>query len=253
MAVIIPMPPVRYTATAWTVSNPVSESKSALTGYTSTETRGPARRMASITISAWGNDYTGAGYAENLIILLNGGVNFIRLYSSPIQWFPRIATDRLERAGDELRWGNSEFSRIDWGQGFSEMTWLEGVYLTGVVGTKDGLATITVSGLRPNQLVARPSEFIEIENGGVTETHRVFTETYSDNNGDAVIKLMTTPTTGGRVSLGASESAVFRVSGSMPIVNHTAGADYSYTFNLEEVLPNERIGATEYESDYWNA
>lgn len=238
------MPPVKYKQSAWSIDAPISESRSGWTDFNRTSSFKPKRKKTSVSISAWGNDYTGAGYSENLIYLLDGGANFVRLYSNPVQWFPGVQSDKSERNNEEFNWYDGA-TLIDW-----DVTWLDGTYLECTV---TGTNQITITGLPANQIVARPAEYVTVYPGGTGEIHRVFTVSKSNAAGVAVITLFTTPTGAGRVSLGDSDTGIFRVLG-IPYVSNTAGNDYTYDFSFIEVLStdNADIG-TEYPEDYWIA
>lgn len=246
-------PPVSLHGWMWTLSDPIQRSRSIITGADYVSAAQRRRRIAALEVSGIGKNRMGAGYIESLIELLKGGQHCVRLYSCRINVRGGLATDL--RQSDPLLWTEGS-EDLEWSAGGADLFWYTGSVIVGTTGTDAaGWPIITVEGLPPNALVARPSEFITIyaDENDAGSTYRVLAPAYSDGTGTAVIRLHDDPgaLTDVRVNLGTSETAVFRPV-SIPQAMQYKTGDWSYTWEFREVF-EEEVGAGGFvELDPWH-
>lgn len=230
-------PPVGLTGWEITTLRPVSRSVGLLDGRPRTSSALRERRLATAVVQGIGPDEAGAGYVEVLKRLLQGGQHLVKVECRPAIW--------------HLRWGNGELiSRLlEWTSGGVELLWTSGgddllwsdnLPAHGVPGTDGGWPSITVSGLPPSQIVARPGELIRVQADldAQPEFARVLTVARSNGSGVAVIRLMTAIAAGGLVSIGETEAIVFEAL-DMPRAVQPVGANWAYTWNFREVFQDE--------------
>lgn len=240
-------PPVSLTGWSWTVSDPVERSESLLTGASYLSAAQRRRRVATMDVSGVSRNRMGAGYMESLKVLLQGGLNLVRLRSMPISLTTRHSLE--DRQSVPLLWADGG-DDLDWTAGGAELLWYSGTVLTGTTGTDAaGFAIVTVEGLPPNALVARPSEFLTVFAGAddaVGVTVRIVTAAVSDASGVAVVRVFESPGAfaGARVNLGTCDTAVFR-SVDMPTPPQMLASDWTYTWEFREVFADEVGGFME--------
>ncbi|WP_226559630.1 hypothetical protein [Salipiger thiooxidans] len=240
-------PPVSLTGWSWTVSDPVERSESLLTGASYLSAAQRRRRMATMDVSGVSRNRMGAGYMESLKVFLQGGLHLVRLYSMPISLITRHSIE--DRQSLSLEW-SSEDGDLDWSASGTELFWYSGTPLTGTTGTDAaGFATVTVEGLPPNALVARPSEFLTIfanADDAVGVTVRIVTAAVSDASGVAVVRVFESPGAfaDARVNLGTCDTAVFRPV-DMPTPPQMLATDWTYTWEFREVFADEVGGFVE--------
>lgn len=252
-------PPVPAIGTEWSVVAPISESVSLITGKRFTSAAQPSRRVAQMVVGALGrgpiyDGRMGAGYVEVLKRLLAGGANLVRLNSYPINWFLDQEKDAAVRQSLDLTWRDGSVP-LDWTMPSTELLWYDGTILTGTLTTSLGFPSVTVTGLPPSRLVARPGEYVtafQNEDDAVGSTRQVMAPAYSNAGGSATIRLMSALAYGGRVNIGTSESAVFRVVGELPRAVSSMLSDWSYAWQFEEVFSAEVGGFTEV-TNWWTA
>jgi len=246
-------PPVKAVGHEWDYVSPISESFSALTGKRYASGNGPERRVAQVVVSALaGAGRMGAGYVSVLKRLLDGGSNYVRLTSTPINWYLDALDEQATRASVPLTWASGGVPLL-WTSGGIDLLWYTGTILTAVVATSGGFPALTVSGLPINKLVARPGEFITAFQSAtdlIGQTVQVMAPAYSNGSGVATVRLYSALSgaygaTPFRVNLGAAETAVFRVIGAMPREVQVVNADWSYGWQFEEVFADEVGGFTE--------
>lgn len=239
-------PPVGVTGWEWTEVAPVAVSRSIITGADYTSAAGPRRKLAALNVSALGRGRSGAGYIENLKTLLDGGTHLVRLNSTPVNWWLDAARLQSVRQSQPLTWQSGAVP-LAWQSGAAPLKWFSGAVLTGTATTVSGTPALSVAGLPPSQLVARPAEYVTLfVDGGdlVGTTARVLTEARSDASGVAVIKLMSALSGAGRVNIGTSESAVFKAE-TLPRAMQGIKGDWSYAWSFRQVFSDEVGGFTE--------
>lgn len=245
-------PPVSTLGREWTVEDYVQRTRSMWTRRVYESTSAPTRRMATVVVSGMSCDMNGAGYVESLKVLL-AGKNLVRLYSPSINHRFLARVDPL-RASEIVTWESSG-TAVTWDEGGTAITWARGRYLTGTTGTDaKGFTSIAVSGLLPNTLAARPSEFVTIYEADETpHTVRVVTAATADASGDATLRVFgTLPSiTDGRVNIGTQDTAVFRPMGPYPRAVQPPSGDWAYQWDFREVFEAEVDGGFT-EVDPWS-
>lgn len=239
-------PPVGVTGWEWSEIAPVAVSRSIITGADFTSAAQPRRKVASLNVSALANGRSGAGYVENLKVLLDGGINLVRLNSTPVNWW--LDAQRLQalRQSQPLAWEVEE-NPLAWTTGGQPLRWFSGTLLTGTATTVGAAPAVSVTGLPPLTLIARPAEYVTLfanPADTVGTTARVLTEARSNDAGVAVIRLMSALSGTGRINLGTSESAVFRPD-ALPRAVQGLSGDWGYSWTFRQVFADEVGGFTE--------
>jgi hypothetical protein len=248
-------PPVPTIGWEWDYVAPRSESFSALTGKRYASAAGPERRVAQLSVGALGTAVRGtevfpamgAGYVVMLKRLLDGGANLVRLTSKPINWYLSAEAERTTRSALGLEWADGAVDLL-WDDVTTELLWYDGTLLTGVIGTSGIYDIVTVSGLPPLRLVARPGEYITAfldSDDVVGSTAQVLAPAISQSDGTAIIRLFSPLAYGGRINIGISDTGVFRVAGELPRAIQSFNSDWSYGWKFEEVFSDEVGGFTE--------
>lgn len=235
-------PPVGLTGWEATRLDPVSRSESLIDGRARTSSAGRARRLATAIVPGINKDQSGAGYVENLKRLLAGGEHLVRVPWRSAIWFladrpPGLVTQRLLFTSGEV---DLEFT-----SGGVDLLFGTGVNMIGAPATDDGWDAITVTGLPPNTIVARPSDTIEVRDETTEELRTVLALARSDGSGEAVIRILGGPITlTGHVSIGTEEQVLLEALG-MPRAVQPLDGDWSYTWNFREVFADEYGSLTE--------
>lgn len=240
-------PPVAAVGSEWTVVSPLDESMSGITGARYASANQPERRVARLEVAALdAGDRIGAGYVEMLKRLLKGGANLVRLNSYPINWHLDALADTTFRQSALVDWLEVGVP-LGWTEG-AEVLWYDGTVITGTTATSNGFPAVSVTGLPPNRLVARPGEFLTVfvDADDLTGTTvQIMAPARSNGAGAAVIRLYEALPNGGRVNIGISDSAVFRVAGDLPRSMQPVGGNWSYGWEFIEVFADEVGGFTE--------
>lgn len=240
-------PPVGAMAREWDVSEPISESFSALTGRRYASAIKPKRRVAQVVVSGMSCDHNGAGYILMLKQLLEGGANLVRLSSFALDRYLSTEARNALRQAFPLLWEDGS-ADLDWTFDGVEGHWLEGAIITGTISTSGGFHYITVSGLPANTLVARPGDHITVfedESDTTGSTAQVLAPATTNGSGIALIRLFSALAYSGRANIGVPVSAVFRVVGELPRATIPRVGDWTYGWQFEEVFSDEVDGFTE--------
>lgn len=244
-------PPVGVIGSEWTTSQPVSLSRSMLTGKRYVSQLDRERRLARLDVSSLAKPGAmGAGYMEVLKRLLAGGVGLVRLYSYPINWHLDALAEAGSRSAYPVGWETDTDPSLVW---VGPKRWFDGTLLEGTPGTSGAWDIVTVTGLPPSQLVARPGEFLTrfaSLTDTVGETVMIQAPAYSDATGEAVIRVMAAISASGRANIGGSDTGVFEALG-MPRAMQPIGADWTYSWEFREVFSDEVAGGFT-EVDPWN-
>ncbi|MBM3603635.1 MAG: hypothetical protein FJX25_02530 [Alphaproteobacteria bacterium] len=234
-------PPVDYVAAEWTILDPVSRSRSLITGATYVSAAQRRRRVASLDVAALSADRNGAGYIEVLKRLLDGGVHLVRLHSTPINWHLDDRADNAART-KPVSWLIPP-PDVDWLIPPANVGWWTGPGVT--YGEALSGNRVRVTGLPANTPVARPGEFVTM--GG--RTSMVMRPARSDGSGEAVLYLLEPLTGSGTIEIGTRETGVFEAD-AMPRSAQPVGQNWSYQWTFTEVFEDERGPFTEI--DPWN-
>jgi hypothetical protein len=254
MALVYGFPPVKAVGHMWTNEIAIEASVSPITGRRFASAYQRERRMASVLVSALdAAGSMGAGYTEMLKRLLQGGENYIRLTSRPINWHidaqAAIGSNRPLRS---FTWTQGGFP-VEWTSGGAVLLWELG--LDGTLTTVNGLPAIVVNGLPLSALVARPGDYLTVyENAADTtgSTVMVMAPAYSNASGAATIKLYSAPAYAGRVVLGSQDTGVFKAVGELPSAMQPVAQNWTLAWQMEEVFTDEVGGFTE-DNTWWEA
>ena len=241
-------PPVGVVGSEWTHVAPIEESLSGVTGARYASASEPERRAVRLRVSALSLGRSGAGYIEALKRLMNGGANLVRLNSYPINWHLDALSEADGRTMDRLLW-TSDGDDLEWTSGADDLIWFSGALLTGTLTTSGGFPAVSVTGLPPSRLVARPGEFLTVF-GTPDVTVQIIAPAYSDGSGNAVVRVLTSPGIAGAVSLGGSDTGVFRAIGELPRSTQPVGQNWFYDWEFIEVFSDEVGGFTEFPGWY---
>lgn len=233
-------PPVAVVARYWTKEQPVSRSRSLITGASYTSAAQRKRILAGFDIAGW-PEY-GSGYLEALWRLLDGGVHLVCLQSCRIPYGKTVANDL--RGGRFFEWQTPP-AEIDWIMPATPIAWFDGTVLQGTITTSGGFPAMRIEGLPANQVVGIPGEFLTVWTSGREENHMILAQARSDANGVAVVRLVTRPTGAGQVSIGGRETGVFELASDWPKVMNRNTFPDNYVLEFREVFADERGPFTE--------
>lgn len=238
MTTVYAWPPFQLTGWELAEIYPQSKSVGLIDGRARTSAAQRARRVATANVTGIGTDLEGAGYVRMLNRLWAGRPNLVRVSCLSSLWF-------LSRAGQDLRNNVLEWTdggaELLWTAGGTSLIWGDGAYdLYGSPITDSGWPSLTVSGLPPSQIIARPSELISVTDGTTTEEAYVLRLTRSDAAGVATIRTDKPEafTLSGLVSIGQAESVVFEASGVPRSVQGVTGT-FGYQWDFREVFEDE--------------
>ena len=239
-------PPVKVLASAWWQDAPTSRSQSLISGKRFVTSWAPPRRMVRLRLSSLAGGRSGAGYLEVLRRYLEGGQSLVRLYSNPINRYIDAQAENPARQSEHvvLNIGGVD---VDYQEDSTDVDIYTGRFLSGTVETDGGFPAVEVSGLVPLKLAARPGEFLTVFEDAddlTGETVMVTTEATAGAAGNAMVRVMTAPTHGGRVCIGVSDTAVFEVTDMPPTPQGITG-DWVHNWQFREVFSAEVGGFTE--------
>jgi len=238
---VIAWPP--FQLTGWELADVIPQSRSVglIEGRARTSSALRPRRVATANVSGIGTNLDGAGYVRMLNKQWAGSPNLTRVVCLSSLW-------HLSRAGQDLRntimtWTDSGTDML-WTDNGTSMVWGDGAYaLSGSPLTEGGYYGLTVSGLPPSQIIARPSELISVTDGATTETAYVMRTETSDASGVATIRTdkATAFTLTGLVSIGHGENIVFEAQG-VPRAVQGVNAAFGFQWDFREVFADEYAG-----------
>jgi hypothetical protein len=196
--------------------------------------------VATAIISGIGPDLAGAGYVRMLNRQWAGRPKLVRVDCLSSLWFlSKGGLDLQNKIMDSMADG----VEVLWTADGAGVIMGDGRYPTsGVPVTDGGWHGLTVTGLPPSRLVARPSELISITDiNGTIESGYILAAVRSDANRAAVIRTDRSEAftlSGGLVSIGHSESIVFEAVDVPRAVQGLSG-DFSYRWDFEEAFEDE--------------
>lgn len=248
---VIAWPPVGAVGSEWTPSQPVARLRSALTGRDQMQASQRKRRLASLEVSALSAGRMGAGYCEVLKDLLAGGINAVRLRSSPINWHLDERQREAVLNSHPLGWRTGS-NPLGWRTtGGQPLIWFDGrvVIATSASAPSGRWHNLALTGLPANTLVARPGDFIRaypVGDPATFQVARVVKPAIADGAGAVTLRLDRAITlAGARVNLAGQDEAVFRVEGALPRAVQPLGQNWTYSWSFREVFADEVGGFTE--------
>ena len=238
MTDVIAWPP--FELTGWELAEvyPQSRSVGLIEGRPRTSSAQRARRVATAHVAGIGRDRSGAGFVRMLNRLWAGRPQLVRVQACSSLW--PIGRKGADLRSNILEWTEGEADLL-WTAGGNGMLWNEGRYaLSGTPSTESGWHSLTVNGLPPSQVIARPSEQISVTDGTKTETAYVLTLTQSDATGAATIRTdkASAFAVSGLVGIGHKENIVFEAMG-VPRSVRSASSDYGFQWDFREVFEDE--------------
>ncbi|WP_339764958.1 hypothetical protein [uncultured Sulfitobacter sp.] len=238
MTDVIAWPP--FDLTGWELAEvyPQSRSVGLIEGRPRTSSAQRARRVATANITGIGKDLAGAGYVRMLNRMWAGKPNLVRVEACSTLW--HLARGGFDLRNNVLEW-TDDGTDLLWTAGGVDLLWGDGAYaLQGEPATDGGWHSLTVSGLPPSRIVARPSELISVTDGDTKESAYVLTVARSDASGVATIRTDKPEafTLTGLVSIGQRESIVFEAAGVPRSVQGVTGT-FGYQWDFQEVFEDE--------------
>jgi len=223
---------------------PTRRGEYALDGKRAVSTAGPARRTLQLTCAALGRGHNGgAGYLAQLWRYIDGGVGLVRLNLPPQNWhLDQIRLARQIRLGPQI--GNE---LVTWTNAGDPIDLVDGVTPVATFGNTRRMAAplvlagypyaVTVTGLPPGIVVARPGDIVRVWDAGTPSAARVLDLTRSDAAGVAEVPV-SAALPAGVVAFADEESAVFEVLEYKPGAQ-AIGRNWSISLSLREVLDGE--------------
>lgn len=249
MTPVYAWPPVGVIGAEWSVVDPVAVSRSLLSGRRFVSAAQRRRRVAQLRVNGIGRD--AAGYVEALKDYLRGGVGLVRLHSRRNGLMRPPIADALRRA-ERVGW-TAPSDAAAWTAPPGAVTWFSGAVLAAAAVSDAGFPALSVSGLPPSALVARPGEFVTAYasmRDATGETRRVARPAISDDAGGAVVRVTEafTLATVVRADLGIADTAAFEAL-NIPRALQPLGQQFTYDWSFREVFADE-VGGFE-EIDPW--
>lgn len=238
-------PPVGVVGREWTVSDPVSVSRSIFDQAHYISAAQPRRRMAVLNVSARSQDDQGAGYMEALKRILRGGLNAVRLNSYPINFRRGPVVPDEVRQSWPISWQTVADNPLAWraGAGPRGLRWYKGGW-NGQIATAEkletgtsGIGRLRVTGLPPSADIARVGEFVRVY-GDIQDTRMLLRPVRSDAGGGATIHLDEETGGGGRINFGVPDTGVF-LAEEMPRVTRPNFGDWTYGWSFREIFERE--------------
>ena len=244
MTQIYQFPPVGVVSWLPTVERRVRTSRYAPGGEVAVSSDGPARRVIDLTVSALSRDRAGFGYMEELWSLIDGGIGFVRLTLPPVNWHLDRVRLRQSVGNAPLKWSTGS-EPLGWTTNGEPLQWFMNTIRTGTAATVDGQPALTVTGLPPGIVVARPGDIVRVYAADHTDlgTARVRNLVRVDISGAATV-IVSEALPSGIVSFSDEEIAVFRMVEYSP-QPWRVGQNTTVQTRLREALPSEYAGATD--------
>ncbi|MAX76557.1 hypothetical protein [Sulfitobacter sp. UBA4523] len=238
MTDVIAWPPFQLTGWELAEVYPQSRSVGLIEGRPRTSSAQRARRVATANITGIGTDQAGAGYVRMLNRMWAGKPNLVRVKCLSSLWY--LAGGALNLRNNVLEW-TDDGTDLLWTAGGVDLLWGDGAYaLQGEPATDGPWHSLTVSGLPPSRILARPSEVISVTDGDTKESAYVLTVARSDASGVATIRTDKPEafTLTGLVSIGQRENIVFEALGVPRSVQGVTGT-FGYQWDFREVFEDE--------------
>ena len=235
MVNVYAFPPVAVVARYWTVEQPVSRSRSLITGSSYVSASQRKRTLAGFDIVGWPK-YS-AGYLEALWRYLDGGINLVRLSSCRIP-YGRTVPD-AQRGVKPLDWSMPP-QDLSWQSRDTEFTWVTRMGFDFTIEETGTPTVIHSTGLPANAVIAIPGEFATVSVDGEQEAIMITNKVVSDANGAVRIHLQRTPLGDGEVSIGTRETGVFELASPWPTVMNRLNLPENYGLQFREVFADER-------------
>lgn len=238
MTNVIAWPP--FGLTGWELAEvfPQSRSVGLIEGRPRTSSAQRARRVASANVAGYGPDQAGAGYVRMLNRMWAGGPQLVRVQCASSYW--GLTGRRANLRSEILEWTDGG-AELLWTAGGAGLLWGAGEYAPhGEPSTDGGWHSLTVTGLPPSQIVARPAERITVTDGTTTEAAYALTVARSDATGAATIRTDKPEafTLSGLVGIGEAENIVFEAVNVPRSIKPLSG-DYGFQWDFREVFADE--------------
>ena len=238
---VIAWPP--FDITGWELADlfPQSRSVGLIESRPRTSSAQRPRRVATAIVSGIGANADGAGYVRMLNKQWAGAPNLTRIPSMSSLW--HLSRDGQDLASTVLQWTDAG-TELLWTDGGVDLVWGDGAYALSGTPVADGdWYALTVSGLPPSQIIARPSELISVSTNDASETAFVMTTARSNAAGVATIRTDKTTafTLSGLVSIGHMENIVFEAQG-VPRSVQTGSRHFGFQWDFREVFEDEYVG-----------
>lgn len=241
MTDVIAWPPFQLTGWELAEVYPQSRSVGLIEGRPRTSSAQRGRRVATANVTGIGTAKDGAGYVRMLNRQWAGKPNLTRVECFSSLWY--LAGGGLDLRNNVLEWADAG-ADLFWTAGVPSLIWGDGAYaLEGTPATDGGWHSLTVTGLPPSRIIARPSELISVTDGATTQTAYVLRTTRSDASGVATIRTdkATAFTLTGLASIGQRESVVFEAASvprSVQGVSGTFGYQWDFVERFEDEYPD---------------
>lgn len=235
MTDVIAWPP--FGLTGWELAEiyPQSRSVGLIEGRPRTSSAQRARRVASANVAGYGPDQAGAGYVRMLNRMWAGGPQLVRVRCRP--W--GLQGPRGDLRNTILEW-TAAGADLLWTEGGTPVEWRMGEYGANASPATDGVwHGLTVTGLPPSQIVARPGERVTVT-GATTEAAYVLKVARTDATGAALVRTDKPEafTVSGNVVLGDAENIVFEAV-NVPRAIKPISGDYGFQWDFREVFEDE--------------
>jgi hypothetical protein len=238
MTEVIAWPPFQLTGWELAEVYPQSRSVGLIEGRSRTSSAQRARRVATANVTGIGTDLAGAGYVRMLNRMWAGGPQLVRVQARSALWW--LYQGQYDLRADILEWTDGG-TELLWTAGSAGLLWNEGEYaLSGEPSTDGGWHSLTVTGLPPSRIVARPSEIISVTDGVSTEAAYALRVTRSDAAGRATIRTdkASAFTLSGLVGIGNRENIVFEAV-SVPRTVQGLSGSFGFQWDFREVFEDE--------------
>jgi hypothetical protein len=236
MTDVIAWPPVGLTG--WSIHDnfPRSQSRGLISGLTRTSAIERPRRLATAVVAGRGPNQSGAGYIRMLNRRWGSAPRLTRVECFPENWHLNNIDVSLRNSFLDWTDGSTE---LLWTHGATDLWWSDNLAMSGSPTTVGGKPALSVTGLPPNRIVARPADLISVSTPAATERVFAMAVARSDASGAATILLEEAVTLSGLVSVGERESVVFEAQGVPRSVQSAQTGDWAFTWEFREVFEEE--------------
>ena len=216
MTTIYTAPPWRLKSTMPGLIQPTRQSRGVFSGEVHPSSAGPTRRKLAIEVSALAGNRDGAGLSESLKVLLDGGLNYVRVPVAPVNWIRGLPG------------GPADLGGAGW---------------VATVTTLHGFDAVRLTGRIPGAVVCRAYDLIgSYVSGTLAGTARAVATVKAGVDGVAVIPLHSA-LPAGVIRVGEAETMVARAT-QVPEAAQPVSGDWVLPWRFEEVLAGEYPGDT---------
>jgi hypothetical protein len=228
MSIVYAWPPVGSAVYEWTVEDPVSVSRSALTGRRYASAHARRRRLVTLSVPARQKDDSGWRYMEAMKRILRGGANYVRLCERQVS--RHVAAQGRDRG---LAW-TSGGEDLAWTSGAGALSWRYDLSFPALLSAVGAEPAVKLTGLTAGVRYADAGERLAI--GGHVRT--TLGPIVGDAAGACTVRLDEAFPAGGQAIIGASETGIFEVL-EMPRAARPVGQGYGFDWSFREVFADE--------------